>query len=198
MRCFLSGLLLALGASGAFAQNPIGASAGVGSFGGGFRPPFPGAMPQVMRPLPIGYPLYPYGSSFYGGFGGGFITSSNYAPYFIVPGPSYYFDAASSFAYPPAPPPYFVRLSGQLPATLDIEFPAPAKVWLNDKELSGKPSLTRSLTSAVLRSEQQYTFHIRARWEAKGKTFDYTRDITLGPGDHSKILVVNGTAVNEK
>jgi hypothetical protein len=50
----------------------------------------------------------------------------------------------------------------------------------------------------VLRPGEQFTYHIRARWEKDGKTFEYKRDVALGPGDRSRVTVINGTAVSEK
>ena len=96
-------------------------------------------------------PLYPY-STYYGGFGGGFYQNRYSTPYFGMTGPTAYFDDYDS---PPAPP-YIVRLSGEFPATLILEFPAPATVWLNDKEVPGTPD-------AVLTSERMselYESHV--------------------------------------
>jgi uncharacterized protein (TIGR03000 family) len=173
-------------------------------FNSGFR------VGQARQPLTRGtagfYPLYPYTSNYYGGlggFGGGFVTSSyyggyggygyGYSPYFVVPGPSDY-----SYAPEPAPaqPAFVVELSGHATASLTLEFPAVATVWLDGKEVPGDPATLRTLTSPVLKPGEEYTFHVKARWAAGGKTYEYTRDVPLGPGKHSKVLVVSGTAVS--
>jgi uncharacterized protein (TIGR03000 family) len=142
---------------------------------------------------------YPYGSPFYGGFGGGFI-SGGYSPTFVVPfGGGYYdpyaYDLVAPPVLPPAPPTHIVELSGESPATLTLEFPAPATVWLNGKEVPGKPDTARTVTTPVLRPGHEYTFHVRARWKADGKTYEYNRDVTLAAGSRSKLLVVSGTAL---
>src|SRR5438045_2400427 len=102
MRCLLVGLLLVLCSGDSPAQNPIGASAGVGSFGGGFRPPMPSAAPRPFRPASFLNPVRTF--PFTGGFGGGFISSPYYMPYYVVPGPGFYYDAPIEVPAPaPAP-----------------------------------------------------------------------------------------------
>jgi hypothetical protein len=201
MTRLLPALVTVFAAAGAaMAQNPIGASVGVGSFGSGFRPPAP---PVGLRALPqrpvyrAGYtPFYPYGYGGYGyggygyGFGGGFITSGYYSSYYVVPGPGLY-DAPPPVAAP-ATPTHIVELSGQYPATLVLEFPAAARVWLDKTQVPGDPATTRTITSPVIRPGEQHTFHIRAEWDTGGKSYEYHRDVTLGPGDRSKLLVVSG------
>lgn len=142
---------------------------------------------------------FPFGSRFNSGFGGGFI-SGGYSPTFVVPfGGGYYdpyaYDLMAPPVLPPAPPTHIVELSGEATATLNLEFPAPATVWLDGKEVAGKPDTARAITTPVLRPGREYTFHVRARWNADGKTYEYNRDVTLGAGSRSKLLVVSGTAV---
>src|SRR6266540_2610135 len=138
-------LALLLAASTSSAQIIAGASVGAGSFGGEFRPPVPAfplpvhrntfAAPMHRFGHPAFRPLYPYASPYYfSGFGGGFITSGYYSPYFGIQGPGTYIDDYIPPPAPPSPPaaaPRIVQLSGELPATLTLEFPAPATVWLN-------------------------------------------------------------------
>src|SRR5207249_2879730 len=98
--------------------------------------------------------------------------------------PDYFYGPSLDYDYihtGPAAPSSAVALSGDFPATLVLEFPAPARVWLDDKELSGETETVRTITSPVLRPGQQYTFHVRARWKANNKTFEYTREAALGP-----------------
>jgi uncharacterized protein (TIGR03000 family) len=163
------------------------------------------------RGLYGGYSPYGYGGGYYGGGyygggyygGGGFITGGyggyGYSPYFVVPGPGGYYDdfAPAAPAQPLGPPARVVELSGQLPAKLSLEFPATAAVWLDGKQLDGGPSTTWTLTSPVLRPGEQYTFHIKARWETNGKTYEYTREVAREAGDQSRLLVVSGTAVDD-
>jgi len=124
------------------------------------------------------------------GLGGDFAN-----PYF----PSYYYAPAQDVFQPPFQPlrlqfpAHTVQLSGESPATLSLEFPAPAAVWLNEKELPGKRERTRTLTSPVLRPGEKYTFHIRASWEVNGKKFEYRRETEVGSGDLIKLLVVSGS-----
>lgn len=174
------------------------------------RGPVFGGFPMVYRPFGVGrrgvyspgarfgtYLAYPYGA-YYGGFGGGFITGGYYSPTFVVPfGGGYYQDSdlVAPAVQPAAPPAHVVELSGEAAATLTLEFPAPATVWLDGKEVPGKADAIRTITSPVLRPGQEYTFHVRARWNADGKTYEYSRNVALGAGDRSKLLVVSGTAV---
>jgi hypothetical protein len=189
---FLLGLTFALllGAGSAFAQNPQGMS-----MRGGFRAPPPASVQRSNFPPLVARPVAPsslfFGRGFigYGGFGGYF--GGNYYP-------SNYYDDDQPPPIWYVPPTHTVQLSGEFPGTLILEFPTTARVWLEGRELVGKPDSICTLVSPVLRPGQQHTFHVRARWEANGKTFEYTREAELGPGDRSKILVVSGTAVNEK
>jgi uncharacterized protein (TIGR03000 family) len=127
---------------------------------------------------------------------GGFITPTGlYVPYGVALGE---FRVA-----PPAPelipraglPPRVVELSDEYPATLTLEFPAAAKVWLDGRPVAGEAGKQRVLTSPVLKPGQTHTFKVRAEWESGGKTYEYTREATLGSGDHSKVLVVSGSSV---
>jgi uncharacterized protein (TIGR03000 family) len=199
-------------------QHIYGSAAAFGPYAGGFRPLLYSApilptaiMPPMIIPQRVPYySMFPFTSPFYyggfgygygygnygyGGLGGGYLTSrySYLSPYNYgnqttagFSSPSYYY------------PQHIVSLSGEFPATLVLEFPAPARVWLNDKEVPGEQSTTRTLASPVLRPGQQYTFHVRARWKLNGKSYEYTRDAAVGTGDRSKLLVVSGTALTEK
>lgn len=167
----------------------------------GGRFPFAGAGFSSLYPYAANYGGY-YGGGYYGGgFGGGFITGGyggyGYSPYFVIPGPGAYDDL------PPGPPPWgpawgpphVVQLSGQETATLTLEFPAEATVWLDGTEVAGEPATVRTLTSPVVGPGERYTFHVRARWTANGTTYETTRDVAVGPGDRTRLLVVSGTAV---
>lgn len=127
---------------------------------------------------------------------GGFITPKGlYVPYGVTLG--------EVNVAPPAPEPIprsglpqrGVELSNDYPASLTLEFPAAAKVWLDGKEVTGGAGKERVLISPVLKPGQRYTFKVRAEWDAGGKTYGYTREATLGSGDRSRLLVVSGSSV---
>lgn len=192
-------VLLALGpgASSSSAQILAGGSVGSGSFGGSYRPPAPLPFPLHHSMRPSVYPAYPGFSSsyYYGGFGGGFLSSRYYNPYLGWPGVAAYESPQAPPVQMLPPPQRIVELSGESTATLTLEFPAPAKVWLNDELVEGKAEAVRVLTSPAIRFGEKFTFRVRAKWERDGQTFEYTREAALGSGDRSKLLVVSGTAV---
>lgn len=149
------------------------------------------------------YPLYPYSGYGFGGYYGGGFYGDGY-PY-LYSGPATFDDPGAYSLFPPdplaAPAPqtqWLTEMSGQFPATLDIEFPAPAKVWLDGKEVAGDPAAKRTLTSKVLRPGETFTFHVRAEWKSNGRTYEYTRDVPLKAGEKSRLLVVSGTAVTNR
>jgi uncharacterized protein (TIGR03000 family) len=134
--------------------------------------------------------LYPYG------YGGGsypydYGYGSGTGPW-AYPSTDYY------PGEPPAPPQPTVALSGELPAVLTLEFPAPADVWLAGKKVEGAAANVRTVHSPALRPGDRYTFHVKAEWTAKGQTYEYNRDVTLEPGAQSRLLVISGTAVEAK
>jgi len=200
-----------LAASAAPAQVPASVASGVGSFGGGFRPPAP-RFDGFARPGPAGggfrmrqesqrpfglvgyggfYPIYPFAGT--GGYYTGGFVSGGYAPYFVGPGPGVYADDPGYSAPLPAPTPIFE--SGQMAAKLTLEFPAAAEVWLDGKEVTGDAAAVRTVSSPAIRPGEAYTFHVRARWQADGRTYETTRDVPVGPGGRSRLIVVSGTAV---
>ena len=193
-----------------------------GSFGGGFRGPGPGMRPGAPRgdfriiqayPLPRtpGFaPGFPPGYGFTGGIGvpggfgygyggvgyGGFI-SGGYAPYYVVP-PAVISGGGGGVAPPVvSEPSTALAVSGQLPAILVLQFPAAAKVWVDGTEVAGEPDTEWTLTSKVLRPGETATFRVRGRWEAGGKTYEAVREVPLGPGARSRLIVVSGTEVRE-
>lgn len=209
----IAAAILATGS--AFAQYPNGV---VSHFGGEFpRSTF--FSPNYYTPRPATSPLYPYTNLNYGGmagqgrafgaagfgyggfgyggfgFGGGFYGNPYYSSYYaqppVVTSADYYLSMV------PAYPSHIVALSGEMPATLALQFPAAATVWLNEKEVVGKSETTRTLTSPVLSPGEKFTFHVRARWKANGQTYETTREAVVGAGDRSKLFVVSGTKVKE-
>ena len=170
------------------------------SFGPGLpipaRPPvttpvaLPGPPNLLFLPVvaPLGFSGYPY--SVYGGYG--------YAPFTSISLPSY------ATPYPPPLPasaeapqraePTAV-LAREFPATLTVQFPAAADVWIDGKKLDGSAAEERVLTSPTLKPGEQHTFALKARWTAGGKTYEATRSVKVAPGDRSRLFVVSGEEV---
>jgi uncharacterized protein (TIGR03000 family) len=90
-----------------------------------------------------------------------------------------------------------VVLANEFPATLTVQLPAAAEVWLDGKKVKGDKAEEVVLTSPVLGPNQQYTFLVKARWTNKGKTYEAKRAITLNPGDRSRLGIVSGDEVRE-
>ena len=88
-------------------------------------------------------------------------------------------------------------LSNEFPATLTVQFPAAAEVWLDGKKVKGEASTEQVLTSPVLAPGQKYTFAVRARWSSGGKTYEATRSVALGAGDRSRMHILSGDEVRE-
>jgi uncharacterized protein (TIGR03000 family) len=134
---------------------------------------------------------FPYRSYYYGGYygydtpfyGGGYYGPNIDPIYVPVP------------VVPQDPP---VAVSGSLPARLTIEFPAPAEVWVNGQKVEGDPATTWALESPVLGPGESYTYRVRARWQANGQTYEYTKEVTLKTGQRSNLTVYSGTAVSDK
>ena len=182
--------------------------------GGGFRiiqaPPLPRS-PGFGLGVGTGsgyYPGYGFGGGYglrggygygYGGYGyGGFISdgyTSGYTPYYVLPQPTYLPGGGPGYVPSDSVPAGLV--SGVLPATLVIQFPAPARVWLDGVAVEGEPDATWTLTSRDLRPGETATFRVRGRRTAGGKTYETSREIPLGPGARSRLLVVSGTEVAE-
>jgi len=209
-RLLLSAATVVLLPTALLAQIPASVASGMGTFGNFRNPPRTPALAA-----PIGGPMYRPGgfiSPFYynrgiaGGFGGGYTYSpfvdQFYGPYTAYANGYLPFYGAPSTTIIEEPivaeptPTRIVELSNEFPATVTLEFPAAANVWLDGKPVEGETGKERVLTSPVLRPGQQYTFKVKARWDANGKTYEYTRDVALNPGDRSKVLVVSGTAVS--
>jgi hypothetical protein len=208
MRRFLLGTLVAVaGTAPAVAQLPAGTGSPPGmppasGFGGGFGnrvylgPRQPGSFrmtqapgfraPGFGQPYPTGvYPGY--------GWGGGFVAGG-YAPYVVVPVPV---EVPQSVPSGPAPPSTVTSVSGVLPATLVLQYPAAAKVWLDGVEVPGSPDDTWTLTSRDLRPGETATFRVRGRWASGGRTYESVREVPLGPGARSRLVVVSGTEIRE-
>ena len=184
----------------AAAQYPAGFGGGVGG-------------PSLVVPGPsMVAPGYRFGGGLVGGFvgpgyplagiGGGY--GYGYAPYY---GYGFSGDQFSPFApqYGVAPIPPLVSqpvqqtlvLANEFPATLVLDFPAAAEVWVNGKQGEGEPNTEWTLTSPTLRPGERFTFDVKARWKADGKTLEYARSFTIAGGDRSRAHVLSGTPVKE-
>lgn len=193
---------LALAATAASAQpGRLPLSPGVvpaAPFGPGYgmaaqSPALMGRSPIVLNPLlppwgvafPTPYPFYGYP---FGGYGYPFAT---YVP------PVAYLPAPSAIAEAPRRSDPTVVLANEYPATLTLQFPTSAEVWLDGKKVDGSAAEERVLTSPVLKPGEQYTFAVRARWTNDGKTYETKRSVKLGSGDRSRLLIIAGEEVKE-
>jgi uncharacterized protein (TIGR03000 family) len=167
-------------------SGPVPYHAGSPGMTGGFGSARGYRFPRT-RP---GYPLY-------GGYGGFdyYPYDDGYSPYFGGPGPD---DFLPPLPSPGVflPPQREIVLANEFPAELTLQLPAPAKVWLDGKEVKGSEAMERVVKSPELKPGQQYTFKLRARWEMKGKTYEYNREVTLGSGAHSRVIVLTGAIVD--
>lgn len=210
MRRFLLVTLVAVATMSPASAQPRGGYGPAGPMmrGGFGAPPAGGGFRMVQAPpLPrtsgfgLGVGLgtsYGGGGGYRGGYGygsGGFFAGGiGPSPYYVAPQPIY---IPGGPAAAPAEPSGATVVSGVLPATLVIEYPAAAKVWLNDVEVTGDVDAMWTFTSRALRPGETATFRVRGRWTAGGKTFESERVVPLGPGARSRLLVVSGTEVRE-
>ena len=192
------------------AQTPVSTASGVGSFGPRTRP----GTPSLAAPNTSNFVQRSFNPRFRPGFGAfnpGFAT---YNPlfgggYFAYPYAGYPYYGYAEYAVPvpvqvpvpvpvaapPAPIQNTVVLGDEYPATLTLEFPAAATVWVGGEKQPGDPTTEHVLTSQVLKPGQTHTFDVKAQWKVEDKTYQYERKVTLKPGDRTRSLVMSGTAV---
>jgi uncharacterized protein (TIGR03000 family) len=84
---------------------------------------------------------------------------------------------------------------GQANATLVMQFPAAAEVWLGGKKADGAPATEWTLSSPTLEKGAAYTFEVKGRWKVGGKTFESSRTVTVAAGDRNRLTVVSGTEI---
>ncbi|MBM3981829.1 MAG: hypothetical protein FJ304_16450 [Planctomycetes bacterium] len=144
--------------------------------------------PGTVQPSFVFPPLLPNVWDF--GYGYGFVYPS-YAPpyYYVVPQPPQVVEV------PARPSEPRVVLAQEFPATLIVQFPVPAEVWLDGAKLGGDPADERVLTSPILKPGARHTFNVKARWTTGGKTYEATRTLALGPGDKSRLFILSGDEV---
>jgi len=87
--------------------------------------------------------------------------------------------------------------SGQAYATLVVQFPAAAEIWVDGKKRDGDPAAEWTLTSPPLKVGESHTFEVKGRWKTGGKTFETIRSVTVTAGDRSRSIIVSGTEVKE-
>jgi uncharacterized protein (TIGR03000 family) len=141
----------------------------------------PGVRPPIFNPIPGGWFV-----PFWSGWGW------NQPPVVVVnPPPA---------AAPAAPNPNRVNedlalAAAEVPATLKLDLPAAAEVWLDGAKLDGPASATWAIPSPPLKLGSEFTFKIKARWTADGTAYEVERTSTVRAGGTGKLLVVRGTAV---
>jgi uncharacterized protein (TIGR03000 family) len=77
---------------------------------------------------------------------------------------------------------------------LTIEFPADARVWVDDEPVSGR-GRTLALSSPELPLWTMYTFRVEARWEVDGESFEWERTVDVLAGRASRVAVARGFPV---
>jgi hypothetical protein len=107
-----------------------------------------------------------------------------------------------------------VAFSGEMNATVVVQFPAAAEIWVGGKQVRGDAVAERSrtsialiaaeggsqpaewtLTSPALKPGETHTFEVKGRWRVGGKTVEATRTVTVTAGDRKRSIVVSGTEV---
>ena len=88
-------------------------------------------------------------------------------------------------------------LSGEATATLVVQLPAAAEIWVGGKRVKGDPATEWTLTSPALKAGESHTFEVKSRWKVDGKTFEATRSVPVAAGLRSRSVVVSGTVVKE-
>lgn len=144
--------------------------------------------PNATRPI-NGYSFFP--SPYYYGYGLNYGYSYIEPPYYYEPVRPVVVGVPSV----PQPPEPTIVLANEFPATLIVQFPAAADVWLNGKEVKGEAAEERTLTSPVLMPGASFAFEVKGRWTHGGKTYEANRTVKLGGGDRSRLIVVSGTEV---
>jgi len=145
--------------------------------------------------------IYGYRSRPFYGYGYGYGYYPYYGSYSDYGSYPYYDDGYPSYGdsgTPDIQTPTPAYATPSVPAVLALEFPAPAEVWLDGKKVEGEAANLRTIQSPTLPAGDEYTFHIKARWTVKGQTNEYTRDVSVKAGERSRVVVVSGTAIEEK
>lgn len=219
-RTLLAAVALLIAPLAAQAQSKTNGS----GFGGGFKsqpaPAFLQPLPQIQPIAPI-TPIAPFGvrntgfsagfnrpgqfrpggSSFVGGFGGWFpyygYGFGGYGYGYGMPYRSTTVNVYPAYYVPVGPAEPDIQLSGLANATLVLQFPADAEVWLDGKKGDGEPQTEWTLTSPALPTGKDYLFDVKARWKKNGKTYEYDKTVAVAAGHRSRSLVLSGTEIKE-
>ncbi len=153
-------------------------------------------------------PLFNSGSAYfgfggyYGGYGGYGGYSSADTVFNVYPGGTVYNAGELNTARSYTPP--FDRstgglrpISGAMAASVVLDLPAVASVSVNGEPVTAG-GRTVTYDTRVLRPGEQLDLNVVARWVADGKDYEYTRTVRVGPGDRSRLTVLNGTPVAAK
>lgn len=148
-----------------------------------FPPYYPGmVVPSVPWYPGISYPWYDYG---YSTFGFGYSIPST--PITPIPAP------LASLARPGTDD--IDRASAEAAATLTLELPTAADLWVDGVKRDGQPTAKHTLTSKPLKLGSQHKFDLRARWTASGTTYELERTVTVRAGESGKLTAYSGTPV---
>lgn len=183
-----NGALYAGGAYSAYRYNPLY----VDDFGLRFSTrsdPAAGIVPFNYHSAP-GYPVF----GIWGGFGGADLPPSAYG-YNPQGYAAQQLMRTAEIRRQTTPPPAPFALANIQPATLSMKLPGPGEVWVNGVKSGNKPNEEWTLTSPDLGEGEKFTFDVKARWEADGKNYECTREITVEGGKRSQMQVLGGTLV---
>lgn len=102
----------------------------------------------------------------------------------------------------PVPLPNLVRIAedadraaATAPASLTLDLPAVADLWLDGEKQPSSTDTTRTLVSPTLPIGQDFTFNIRAQWVESGTTYEAKKTTTIRAGERGKLAVYAGTPV---
>jgi uncharacterized protein (TIGR03000 family) len=163
-------------------------------YGGYYRP-------GIYRPW--GYNYYsPWGYGYYSPWVGGYTYDSNY-PY--MAGTTYAFRPyyggylPNSYTTPavtmqPAPADSGITQAGyvqpapaEASAEITLQIPdSSAQVWVNGT-LTRQSGTSRTFESPALRTDRDFTYEIRARWNENGREFDQTRQVKVRGGQRENV-----------
>jgi hypothetical protein len=82
------------------------------------------------------------------------------------------------------------------PATLTLELPAPAGLWVNDIFYEAVESRS-VITSDALPPGTPVTLDVYAEWTVDGKRYEWSRVVTVAAGEKSRLVVGRGFPVKK-
>jgi uncharacterized protein (TIGR03000 family) len=129
-----------------------------------------------------------FGYGYYGGFGyPGFVQPPTVV---VVPQPV--------FVTPPNPARIAEdtdRAAALVSASLTLELPAAADVWLDGEKQPSSADLSRVLTSPPMQLGGQHTFRVRAEWLEGSTKYRTEQTSTVRAGERGKLTVYAGTPI---